>query len=61
MACTMGAIVKDMYNNPVDYQTSVWFSIINNPGCEIIAQSYVGNTNADGDSTEGIAYPLYQL
>ena len=51
-----GAIVKDMYNNPVDYQTSVWFSIINNPGCEIIAQSYVGNTNADGDSTEGIAY-----
>lgn len=51
-----GAIVKDRYNNPVDYRTSVWFSIVDNPGCQIIAQSYVGNINADGDSTEGVAY-----
>jgi len=51
-----GAIVKDMYNNPVDWRTSVWFSIIDNENCQIDAEAFVGNLNADGDSTAGIAY-----
>ncbi len=52
-----GANVYDVYNNPVDYGTSVWFylpsDILN---CQIGANSYVGNESANGDSTMGVAY-----
>jgi hypothetical protein len=52
-----GANVYDVYNNPVDYGTSVWFylpsDILN---CQIGANSYVGNESAQGDSTAGVAY-----
>ncbi len=52
-----GANVYDVYNNPVDYGTSVWFylpsDILN---CQIVANAYVGNESAQGDSTEGVAY-----
>ncbi len=54
-----GAIVKDRYNNPVDWGTTVWFSIPNNADpimCQVIAESYTGNINAEGDSTAGVAY-----
>jgi len=54
-----GANVKDRYNNPVDWGTTVWFSIPNNGdpiNCQVIAESYTGNINAEGDSTAGIAY-----
>ncbi len=51
-----GAIVKDIYNNPVDWGTTVWFSIVDNANCEIEASARVGNQNAEGDSTAGVAY-----
>lgn len=52
-----GANVYDIYNNPVDYGTSVWFylpsDILN---CQIGANAYVGNESVQGDSTAGVAY-----
>ncbi|MFO7659757.1 MAG: hypothetical protein R6V77_02490 [Candidatus Cloacimonadaceae bacterium] len=52
-----GANVYDSYNNPVGYGTSVWFYIPNNIyNCQIVANAYVGNESAQGDSTEGVAY-----
>ncbi|HOV16699.1 MAG TPA: hypothetical protein PLF50_04330 [Candidatus Cloacimonadota bacterium] len=52
-----GANVYDVYNNPVDYGTSVWFLL---PGdvlnCQIAANAYVGNESVQGDSTAGVAY-----
>jgi hypothetical protein len=51
------ASVYDVYNNPVDYGTSVWFSL---PGdmmnCQIGASGFVGNESVEGDSTAGVAY-----
>ncbi len=51
------ANVYDIYNNPVDYGTSVWFylpsDILN---CQIGANAYVGNESVQGDSTAGVAY-----
>lgn len=52
-----GANVYDVYNNPVDYGTSVWFYLPDNIyNCQIVANSYVGNESAQGDSTAGVAY-----
>ncbi len=57
------AVVKDFYGNPVDYGTSVFFSLPDaqpNPNilasCTIKGNTYVGNVNAEGDSTAGVAY-----
>ncbi len=56
-----GAIVKDIYNNPVDYGTSVFFSMDLPPTMDpsnvtIVANGFTGNYNAVGDSTAGMAY-----
>lgn len=54
---TAGANVYDIYNNPVDYGTSVWFYLPDNQyNCLIGANAYVGNESAEGDSTAGVAY-----
>jgi len=51
------AQLHDIYDNPTDYGTSVWFSLPDNVySCMIIANAYVGNESADGDSTAGAAY-----
>lgn len=52
-----GAIVRDVYNNPVDYGTSVFFSIPFNPyNVQIVANAYSGNASVNGDSLAGVAY-----
>jgi hypothetical protein len=52
-----GANVYDVYNNPVDYGTSVWFLLPDDVmNCQIGANAYVGNESANGDSTAGVAY-----
>ncbi len=52
-----GASVYDIYNNPVDYGTSVWFLLPDDvTNCQIGANAYVGNESAQGDSTAGVAY-----
>lgn len=53
-----GAIVKDIHNNPVDKGTAVWFELLNNPDCQIQAESYVGNVSVNGDSLAGVAYTI---
>jgi len=51
------AFLTDQYNNPVDYGTAVYFSLSDTVSfASIYAPGYVGNENADGDSTSGIAY-----
>jgi len=52
-----GANVYDVYNNPVDYGTSVWFYLPSDVlNCQIGANAYAGNESAQGDSTAGVAY-----
>lgn len=52
-----GANVYDIYNNPVDYGTSVWFYLPDDAlNCQIAANAYVGNESTQGDSTAGVAY-----
>lgn len=52
-----GAVIRDIHNNPVNYGTGVWLSIPFNPyGCQIEGGAYTGNTSANGDSLEGVAY-----
>lgn len=52
-----GANVYDLYGNPVEYGTSVWFNLPENfTNTQIVANSYVGNESANGDSTSGVAY-----
>lgn len=52
-----GANVYDIYNNPVDYGTSVWFTLPDDIlNCQIGANAFVGNESVQGDSTAGIAY-----
>ena len=53
-----GAQVKDIHNNPVDKGTAVWFSLVNNPPCQIVAEAYVGNVSVNGDSLAGVAYTI---
>ncbi len=51
------ALLNDIYGNPVDYGTAVWFSLPEAPSwATITAESYVGNVNANGDSLDGVAY-----
>ncbi|MDP2402105.1 MAG: hypothetical protein Q8M66_09005, partial [Actinomycetota bacterium] len=52
-----GAVVKDVYGNPVDRGTSVFFELINNiTNCQIGANAYVGNVSVEDDSLDGVAY-----
>ncbi len=52
-----GAVVKDVYGNPVDRNTSVFFELINNvTNCQIGANGYVGNVSVEDDSLDGVAY-----
>jgi len=51
------ALLNDISGNPVDYGTAVWFSLPEAPSWStIVAESYVGNVNANGDSLDGVAY-----
>ncbi len=53
------AVLNDSCGNPVDYGTAVWFSLPDDPSwATIVADSYVGNENVNGDSLNGIAYTL---
>ncbi|MBW6514286.1 MAG: hypothetical protein K0B87_05965 [Candidatus Syntrophosphaera sp.] len=52
-----GAVVKDIYGNPVDRGTSVFFELINNvTNCQIGGNAYVGNVSVEDDSLDGVAY-----
>jgi len=52
-----GAVVKDIYGNPVDRGTSVFFELVNNvTNCEIGGNAYVGNVSVEDDSLDGVAY-----
>lgn len=52
-----GATVTDLYGNPVQYGTAVWFSLPNLTfNCQVGADAYTGNLNAEADSTAGTAY-----
>ena len=52
-----GAVVKDIYGNPVESGTSVFFELINNvTNCQIDAAGSVGNTSVEDDSLRGVAY-----
>lgn len=54
-----GAVVKDVYGNPVDRNTSVFFELINNvTNCQIDGAAYVGNVSVEEDSLEGVAYTI---
>ena len=51
------ALLNDIWGNPVAYGTAVWFSLPEAPSwATVIAESYVGNVNANGDSLDGAAY-----
>ena len=51
------ALLNDVYGNPVDHGTAVWFSLPEDPDWAVIySAAYVGNENAGGDSINGIAY-----
>ncbi len=54
-----GAVVKDIHNNPVDKGTAVWFELLNNPPCQIVAEAYVGNVSVNGDSLAGVAFTIF--
>lgn len=52
-----GAEVYDIYGNPVDRGTSVFFEILNNTtSCTIGGNAYVGNVSVEDDSLDGVAY-----
>jgi hypothetical protein len=54
-----GAVVKDVYGNPVDNGTSVFFELINNvTNCQIGGNAYVGNVSVEDDSLAGVAYTV---
>lgn len=58
----VGAIIRDLYGNPVDKGTGVYFDIADPANAvyadsiAVVAESYVGNLNAVGDSAAGVAY-----
>jgi len=53
----VGAQMSDIYGNPSEYGTSVWFSLPDdNNNCLINSAAYVGNESVTGDSTAGVAY-----
>ena len=52
-----GAIVRDVHNNPVENDTSVFFSIPYNPyNVQINGSGFTGNVSVTGDSLRGVAY-----
>jgi len=54
-----GASIFDTYGNPVDYGTSVWFTMPDlSFDVQIQANTYAGNESANGDSTAGVAYTV---
>lgn len=62
-----GAHVRDRWNNPVQNNTSIWFSIYGAdaaPGydpptsAQIEAEATVGNVSVNGDSLAGVAYTV---
>ncbi len=54
-----GAMVKDIHNNPVDKGTAVWFELLDAPDCTIVAEAFVGNVSANGDSSAGVAFTTF--
>ncbi|PID28698.1 MAG: hypothetical protein CSB55_03980 [Candidatus Cloacimonadota bacterium] len=53
----LAATVTDQYSNPVPNGTDVAFEIVGNPDwASIYGSGFIGNVNADGDSTAGVAY-----
>ncbi|MBL7149826.1 MAG: fibronectin type III domain-containing protein [Candidatus Cloacimonetes bacterium] len=53
----VSAYIEDILGNPVEYGTSVYYSLPDNPEwASIEAASYTGNENANGDSIPGVAY-----
>lgn len=53
------ALLNDIYGNPVDHGTAVWFSLPDDPDWAVIeAAQYVGNENTNGDSLSGVAFTL---
>lgn len=51
------ALLNDVWGNPVDHGTSVFFSLPDDPDwATISASAYVGNENAAGDTLAGVAY-----
>lgn len=58
----IGAIVKDIYGNPVVKGTGVYFTIpeatttVFGDSVTVLASGFVGNVSADGDSADGTAY-----
>lgn len=53
----VGAIVDDKYGNAVPHGTAVLFELLPpEHAAEIYPYAYTGNENAEGDSTEGIAF-----
>jgi len=52
-----GAVVTDVYGNPVQRGNAVWFRLPDDTyNCQVGANSYVGNTSVTGDSIAGVAY-----
>ncbi len=52
-----GAIVKDIYGNSVEDDTSVFFELIDNvTNCQIGGSAAVGNVSVEDDSLDGVAY-----
>ncbi len=57
----VAAIIADISGNPVEYGTSVLFSLPENPEwASIGAVAYTGNENANGDTYPGIAFTFLE-
>jgi len=53
----IGALLSDVYENPVIDGIAVWYSLPENPGfASINAGASTGNENGDGESIQGIAF-----
>jgi hypothetical protein len=53
----ISALLTDSYGNPVDSGTAVFFSLPQAPNfASILANSFVGNENANGDTLQGTAF-----
>lgn len=54
-----GAVVKDIWGNPVSRDTAVRFFLPNDTyNCQIVADAFVGNVSVNGDSLAGVAYTI---
>ena len=54
-----GAVVKDVWGNPVSRGTAVRFFLPNDTyNCQIGADAFVGNVSVNGDSLAGVAYTI---